>query len=151
VREVRFGIGWRVALVFLAALALGAPTPAEADSPIGLLDCDSVEHRDEREEVDFRGQRSVLTTTGCFRDGAPVAFLHQYVVAPPIQPLVEADDPAGSGLTVVGDDWRLDLAGEISEDRTLATHLAASTNGRLARRLSPLLCIVHHPDPAQQT
>jgi hypothetical protein len=64
---------------------------------------------------------------------------------------VEADDPAGSGLAVVGDGWRLDLVGELSEDRSLAAHLASSTDGRLARRLSPLFCVVYHPDPAQQT
>ena len=139
-----------MALVFIAALAVGAPTPADDGSLIGLLDCDSVDYRTEREEVDFRGQRSVLTTTGCFHDGAPVAFLHEYVVAPRIQPLVEADDPTGSGLTVVGDGWRLDLVGELSEDRALAARVASSTDGRLARRLSPLFCLTYHPDPGQQ-
>ncbi|MEM9133317.1 MAG: hypothetical protein AAF962_19935 [Actinomycetota bacterium] len=146
----RFGIGARVATVVVAALAVGAPTPADDASLLGVVACDRLDERAEREELDFRGQRQVLTTTGCLRAGAPVAFLHRYAVAPPVQPLVAPDDPTGLGMTVMGDGWRLDLVGELTEDHDLAERLASSTGGEVMKRLSPVFCVVYHPDPSRQ-
>lgn len=135
----------------MAVIAFGGTVAAaDGDSVVDALDCETVDHRPRRESLDFRGQRTVLRTTGCFRNNAPVAFLHEYVVAPAIEPLVEPDHPEGSGVTVLGDDWRLDLVGVLSEDLALAERLAAITGGEVAKRLSPLFCTVIHPVPDQQ-
>ena len=134
----------------MAGLALSLVAPSGSGALFEVLDCDAVDHGPVREEYDFRQQRQVLATSGCLSGDHAVAFLHRYELEPAIQPLVDPDDPQGSGLTVIGDGWKLDLTGALAGDLDLALHLADIADADVARRLVPAFCLLNHPTPIER-